>query len=119
MNHVHVAVQEVVDQRAEHVTVDCRVTDISGGRLLAFFPQQTTSDGFAAEESDGFFDHHNVPPWDTWIYSVDDFVISFVPAQFVTHVECGLITNVEGCIMWLRDVDHPFVDMLQSDGLLS
>jgi hypothetical protein len=118
---VRSAVQRVIEQRFSHLVQD-RVAEISpdllGGRLLAFYPQDTICDGLAAIESDGFFDQANVPPWDTWVYFIDDFLISFVPQPFISNVECGLITNVEECIVWLRNVDHPFVRELQNHHLL-
>lgn len=116
---VRTAVQHVIDQRFNHLAADRGAGNLSGGRLLAFYPQVTISDGFAAIESDGFFDPANVPPWDTWIYFVDDFLISFVPQRFITNAECGLITNVEECIIWLSDVDHPFVRQLQTHELVA
>lgn len=119
LNRVHAAVQHVVDCRSKQIVVDHSAVALSGGRLLAFFPQHTISDGFAAEESDEFFDRDNVPPWDTWVYFVDDFVISFVPSQFLTNAEFGLLTNVEECIIWLSNVDHPFVDMLEAENLVA
>ena len=116
------AVQHVIDHRYMYCDPDRGANspaDLSGGRLLAFYPQITLFDGFAAIESDGFFDPANVPPWDTWIYVIDDFLISFVPKQFIIDVECGLITNVEECIVWLSDVDHPFVRQLQNHKLVA
>src|SRR5262245_48074459 len=91
---VRSAVQHVIDHRFTHLDLDLGadiVPDLSGGRLLAFYPQATIFDGFAAIESDGFFDRANVPPWDTWIYLVDDFLISFVPQRFIDNAQCGLI----------------------------
>src|SRR5687767_7415977 len=76
---VRSAVQHVVEQRLSHLgqvrAAEISV-DLSGGRLLAFYPQDTICDGFAAIESEGFFDQANVPPWDTWVYFIDDFLIS-------------------------------------------
>src|SRR5262245_17608785 len=100
---VRSAVQHVIDHRFTHCAQNLgadNVCDLFGGRLLAFYPQVTIFDGFAAIESDGFFDRANVPPWDTWIYFIDDFLISFVPQRFIDNAERGLITNAEQCIVW-------------------
>ena len=120
---------DLIQNAVQHV-IDCRFTyfatagteDASGtstGRLLAFYPRVTIFDGFAAIESDGFYDPANVPPWDTWVCFVDDFLISFVPRRFTVNAECGIITNAEECIVWLRDVDHPFVHELKNHNLVA
>ena len=126
LDFIRNAVQRVIDLRFElrftNLAPDRAAdfsADLCGGRLLAFYPQVTIFDGFAAIESDGFFDPANVPPWDTWIYFIDDFLISFVPQRFLTNAECGLITNAEECIVWLRDVDHPFVQELKNHQLVA
>jgi hypothetical protein len=106
------AVQCVIDRRCTYLGLDRDANisvDLAGGRLLAFYPQVTIFDGWAAIESNGFFDPANVPPWDTWIFFIDDFLISFVPQRFINNVESGLITNAEECILWLREVSHSFV----------
>jgi hypothetical protein len=47
-------------------------TDLAGGRLLLFEPDETLSDGGAAVCSRRFFDDDNVPPWDCWVLYVSD-----------------------------------------------
>ncbi len=47
-------------------------TDLAGGRLLLFDPNDTASDGAAAVGSQRFFDDDNVPPWDCWVLYVAD-----------------------------------------------
>jgi hypothetical protein len=46
------------------------VTDLCGGRLLAYFPDDNLADGTAQAESEGFFDVDNIPPYDTWVWMV-------------------------------------------------
>jgi hypothetical protein len=43
-----------------------RRDDLDGGRLLAYFPVQTITDGASRAGSFGFFDVDDAPPWDTW-----------------------------------------------------
>lgn len=45
-----------------------QLTEPCGGRLLAYFPDDNLTDGAAEEDSEGFFDVHNVPPCDTWVW---------------------------------------------------
>jgi hypothetical protein len=40
---------------------------LSGGRLLIYFPNHDLACGAAEQETAGFFDVNNVPPWDTWV----------------------------------------------------
>lgn len=47
-------------------------TDLAGGRLLLFDPDETLSDGAAAVGSRRFFDDDNVPPWACWVLYVAD-----------------------------------------------
>jgi hypothetical protein len=47
-------------------------TDLAGGRLLLFDLDGSASDGAAANDSRGFFDDDNVPPWDCWVLYVAD-----------------------------------------------
>jgi hypothetical protein len=47
-------------------------TDLAGGRLLLFDPDETLSDGSAAVVSRRFFEDNNVPPWDCWILYLAD-----------------------------------------------
>src|SRR5262245_35894440 len=40
---------------------------LQGGGLLIYQPDLNTSDGIAQSETNGFFDRHCTPPWDTWV----------------------------------------------------
>jgi hypothetical protein len=63
-------VRNVADARARSLLVrdgrgDRMTSGLAGGRLLAYFPDDDLSDGAAEAETNGFFDVHNTPPWDT------------------------------------------------------
>lgn len=83
-----------------------------GGRLLVYFPDADLADGAAEVQSRGFFDVHNVPPWDTWIALADDgpgsnvsyrqYVVCWVPPTLVTSAAAGIEVNPEECIAWLE-----------------
>jgi hypothetical protein len=88
---------------------------LAGGRLLVYFPDADLADGAAEDASQGFFDLHNVPPWDTWIALGDDgpqanlsyrqYVVAWVPAQLVACATAGINVNPEHCIAWLEAAD--------------
>ncbi|MFP2959663.1 hypothetical protein ACLEPN_17935 [Myxococcus sp. 1LA] len=96
---------------------------LQGGRLLAFFPDETLSDGAAEASSQGYFDWANVPPWDTWVGMFSDenphnrfdreYVIAWVAPMFVELVDAGLQVNPEECIQWLKDTETSMAQRLQ------
>jgi hypothetical protein len=111
------------------------VTDLRGGRLLAYFPDDTLCDGVAAAESDGFFDDVNIPPYDTWVWMVQDvrtvayadghkavkpanFLIAWVPPIFLELANGGIEVNPEECIAWLDTLDNPFTQKLKQLNLI-
>src|SRR5262249_31379997 len=51
--------------RSGGIYPDHSIEDLAGGRLLAYYPDTNLFDGAAEEESGGFFDVDNIPPWDT------------------------------------------------------
>ena len=89
--------------------------DLEGGRLLCCFPDADLCDGAAEQESEGFFDVYNTPPWDTWIgyfcdrtdpnSSYDNYLLAYVPEELVSLADGGIVVNPEECIMWLEDAD--------------
>ena len=88
---------------------------IRGGRLLVYFPDADLSDGAAEVDSRGFFDVHNVPPWDTWIalgederqpdISYQQYLIAWVPPELLAIAQAGIDVNPEECIVWLEDAN--------------
>jgi hypothetical protein len=59
--------------------------------VLVYFPDDDLADGAAEVESEGFFDVHNAPPWDTWLTMVEDtgrseknpYLLAWVPNELV------------------------------------
>jgi hypothetical protein len=99
-------------------------TGLAGGRLLGYAPDETLSDGAAELESQGFFDVHNVPPWDTWIayvYESDgpNYLVSWVPPVLVDLVTGGISVNPEDCIWWLDEEEACLSGLLRERGILS
>lgn len=88
---------------------------LEGGRLLCYFPDADLCDGAAEIASEGYFDAHNTPPWDTWVSyfqdgsdpvgCYDNYLLAYVPAQLVPLAVAGMMVNPEECVAWLHDVD--------------
>ena len=87
---------------------------MSGGRLLVYFPDADLADGAAEVQSNGFFDVHNVPPWDTWIAlaadgpatadpSFQEYLVAWVPPELIACAAAGIDVNPERCIAWLDE----------------
>jgi hypothetical protein len=101
-------------------------TELAGGHLLVFYPDETLSDGAAAVGSRRFFDDDNVPPWDSWVLYVADplhptrqtYLVSWVAPALIPLAHDGVIVNPESCIEWLADRDTPFTHALQELHLL-
>jgi hypothetical protein len=82
-----------------------------GGQVLVYFPDDDLADGAAEAESEGFFDVHNAPPWDTWLAMVEDanrseknpYLIAWVPDELIHFAQRGIDVNPEECILWLKD----------------
>jgi hypothetical protein len=102
-------------------------SDLRGGALLLYFPDENLADGAAELETKGFFDADNVPPWDTWVglflddsaaISRREYLVSWVPPSLVSSVERGIRVNPEGCILWLADSTVPLALELRGLGLV-
>jgi hypothetical protein len=81
------------------------------GRLLIFYPYETLADGAAFDNSKGFFDYWNIPPWDTWFWYCEfadgqQALFSWVPPQLIPLVSAGVSANPEECIQWLSVRDE-------------
>ena len=99
-------------------------------QTLAYFPDDNLSDGVAEQVSKGFFDVNNIPPYDTWVWMVrnvrtfeyDDgakgeteanYLVAWVPPEFIPLARAGVDANPEGCILWLDTLDDEFVRSLR------
>jgi len=109
------------------------ITGLCGGRLLAYFPENDLADGCAERVSDGFFDVDNIPPYDTWVWMVRNtrtrkyadheqpeeeanYLVAWVPPDFIPLASCGVDANPEGCILWLDTMNDEFVQSLRRMG---
>ena len=126
------AVDTVVYARELYGGVDIRkatiTPDLGGGRLLIYFPNSDLACGAAEQETAGFFDINNVPPWDIWVAYLHDkynsesfdteYLVSWVPPEFVSLANEGIDVNPEQCIMWLSDTSVALAKALQEEHLL-
>jgi hypothetical protein len=78
-------------------------TDLAGGRLLAYEPDDNVEDGASQHQSKGYFDGKDAPPWDTWICYVDRSLISWVPSLLLDLAQRGVAVNCVDCIRWVED----------------
>jgi hypothetical protein len=104
--------------------------DLAGGRLLAYDPDANLFDGVCEQETGGFFDVDNIPPWDTWVLYLrerdssagwrhwDAYLVSWVPPQLVEVAQTGIDLNAEECILWLDQLDTPLVKQLVAERLI-
>ena len=128
-------VRAVTDQRATLLHANptgpaCPETELAGGRLLVYAPDDSLADGAARIASRGFFAEDNAPPWGTWLWYVVDndrvrererqirehrgdlhwypipcisYLLSWVPPAWLKFVAAGISANPEGCIAWAHD----------------
>jgi len=106
------AVESVSHARELHGGLEIRKISIpdnlDDGRLLVYFPDFDLACGAAELETDGYFDVNNVPPWDTWVTYIQDshkvdlhdteYLVSWVPPEFVALADKGVHVNPEQCI---------------------
>jgi hypothetical protein len=131
----HHQVYSVSLQRARRLWVSGKrdhssIVGLCGGRLLAYFPDDNLFDGMAEQVSTGFFDVNNIPPYDTWVWMVRNvrafeyadgakgeieanYLIAWVPPDFIPISTAGIDANPEGCILWLDTLDDEFVRSLR------
>jgi hypothetical protein len=120
-------VRSVTEARAQSLLVrngrgDRKNSGLAGGRLLAYFPDDDLSDGAAEAETNGFFDVHNTPPWDTWVALfrdegrdlARDCLVSWVPRELLKSVDRGIYVNPEECIVWLGPPKLPIVEQIRA-----
>jgi hypothetical protein len=70
------------------------------GRLLIYVPSENVSDGASRYASNGFFDLHDCPPWDTWLHYSGGTLVSWVPEILVPLVQLGIDGNAVDCVRW-------------------
>jgi len=103
--------------------VEDEFTELEGGRLMVYFPDANLCAGAAEQESRGFFDVENTPPWDTWVALGMDrkpvgdsayqiYLVAWVPSMFVDLAAAGIEANPEKCINWVDQANITALDEL-------
>ena len=84
-------------------------SDLSGGRILVYEPDMNIFDGISEEETKGYVDVNDCPPWDTWVGYVASgdirWVLSWVPSAAVSLINEGAEVNCTDCFYWLSELD--------------
>jgi hypothetical protein len=96
--------------------------DLKGGKLLAYFPDETLWDGASEVASMEFFDVLDVPAWDTWVGLFTeqgrDFMVSYIPESFINFAQDGIDINCVSCIEWLEDTQTNLAKELLNKGII-
>lgn len=133
---VQAIVNDVVHQRGvrlNHPSLQPSTHLAELGRLLAFLPEHTLSDGAASFATCAFFDDHNIPSWDTWLgFIVGDWfdlspqptgpiptsrlsaLICWIPNDILSLANAGIEANPEECILWADQLGNPSIDSIIS-----
>jgi hypothetical protein len=98
-------VEELSDKRAgllrNRGAYPTRISsDLCGGKLLIYEPDDNVADGASQHQSKGHFDAEDAPPWDTWVFYFDRHLVSWVPPKLVDLVQRGLDVNPVDSIRW-------------------
>jgi hypothetical protein len=76
--------------------------------LLAYYPSSSLSDGSSPPPTGGFLDDNDCPPWDSWVWFHNDYLIRVVPPEMVSAVQMAIATNSTYCIGWLGYAEDSF-----------
>ena len=124
LSHVNDVLDELARRRAEGLKTvgeypDELRKDLGRGRLLLCEPECALHGGLAENETGGFIDTTEVPPWDTWLWALEGpqntgpVLISWVPPHFISAVEQGILVDPVDCISWVTNctMKHPILDL--------
>lgn len=101
------------------------LTDLQGGRLLFYTADWTLSTGGSQLETYGFFDAHECPPFDTWVWFVpqapkgssdvfDHYLVAWIPPVFLELVEKGIEVCPTECLGRLDKYNDSFTQSLRA-----
>jgi hypothetical protein len=128
-------VERVAAERAQalrilHTYPSMPAHDLAGGALLLFAPDGMMYECYCSVVSDGFLDEADAPPWDTWLYLIqneqtvspreqqrdpgwhpgyDQYLVSWVPAPFMHLLEAGIQGSSTYCLELMRSRWDPFL----------
>jgi hypothetical protein len=90
------------------------------GKILVFDWADSLSDGAAEQETEGFFDADNAPPYDSWVGLIqrpDDqhpVLLSWIPEALFEQTERAIWVNPEECLRWLEVDDRELAAALEA-----
>jgi hypothetical protein len=119
-----------LSEKAKELSPVTKPDHLAGGKLLAYFPDEQVHDGASEAASKGLLDEYDSPPWDTWTGIFTEashhspewtrtYVVSWVPPEFISLAEEGIVVNPVDCIAWLENADVPLNRKLREKGLIS
>lgn len=73
------------------------------GRLLLVDYNDTNHNEATEDESNGFFDWADNPPWDLWVCEIGDKLVSWIPTEFITSVTRSIEVECMGMLEWVTD----------------
>ncbi len=126
----HDEVERLVLERRNKVFPDADLSSaLPAGRLLAFDPDGSMSDGAAMTASKGFVDKQNTPGTSAWVALTDystrgswtpwsRFLLVWVPPRFEAHAEAAIDANPEKCLQWAAKLSNvPLLQRLRVAGV--
>jgi len=98
-----------------------------GGRLLWHEPERTVWDQLSQQETCGWLDEHDCPPWETWVGWIEAadsdngraFLIAWVHPDLLDRAQSGMQVIACESVGWLDERPCPITDSLRNAGYLS
>ena len=81
---------------------------LQAGRLLLVDYNVTNHNEATEDESDGFFDWADNPPWDLWVGEFGDKLICWIPSKFVDVVQRSMAVECMDMLHWIDQNDESF-----------
>ncbi|HYP21020.1 MAG TPA: hypothetical protein VEY08_13180 [Chloroflexia bacterium] len=141
VSELQVIVDTLAETRAQLLRLEQRypeapANDLGGGRLLFYNPYDNLAETVEEVYSDGFFELHAIPPWDTWLYFIEadmprearvppwyhwhnKWLVSWVPGALIELAHAGRMTSSTDAIRWAEDMDMTLLKQLREAGILS
>jgi hypothetical protein len=138
LDTLHVFAQTIFQKRAiaYRGSNQTAITGLGGGRLLLIFLNWCIVGSPHMEESGGFLDTYDLPPWDTWLYYGHevgvphnnqktfqdiDYLLAWVPAQVVEDISLIVREQDTPNLAWLEKSPWAlsFVPRLEREGYFS
>jgi hypothetical protein len=101
------------------------------GKVLAYAPDWSLSEGASEAASNRFFDADDVPAWDTWLLYVQEnemtnepedwnkYLLTWVPEKYLELVQFGIEVNSTACLEWASNLSTPFIRELREAKIIN